>query len=451
MSRLIIFPLLLFFLSTLPLAKGLEPENVFVIYNKTMRESKEVAEHYCARRKVPKENLIPLELPKQESISREIFDDQIREPLRKALQNHKEKVRVLLTVYGVPLRVGGDRPSENERKQLVKLRQASKDKKKQLEELKATILELEKKKKQKPTPKNDKLLRDARDKRQELTKNLRLSRFKERWLSHAESVACVDSELTLLWWEKYELRRWITNPLYFRYPRVRREGLPPVLMVSRLDGPSPVIAKRLVDDAIEVEKTGLKGKVYVDARGIRLNSKTDPRGTGYGGYDESLREMATLLKEKAKLPVILDNKGPLFKPQSCPDTALYCGWYSLARYVDCCQFNKGAVAYHIASSEARSLRNAKATFWCPQLLQKGVAATMGPVAEPYTIGFPKPEEFFGFLVTGEYTLVECYSRSMLLTSWMTVLVGDPLYNPYAGRGRLLPSDVHPSPNLNRGK
>ena len=37
--------------------------------------------------------------------------------------------------------------------------------------------------------------------------------------------------------------------------------------------------------------------------------------------------------------------------------------------------------------------------WCPNLLKKGVAATVGPVAEPYTIGFPKPSEFFGALAT----------------------------------------------------
>ena len=72
-------------------------------------------------------------------------------------------------------------------------------------------------------------------------------------------------------------------------------------------------------------------------------------------------------------------------------------------------------------------------------------ATLGPVSEPYTIGFPKPAEFFGFLVTGEYTLVECYSKTVLLTSWMTVLVGDPLYNPYRGQALLRVEQVQPSP------
>jgi len=67
------------------------------------------------------------------------------------------------------------------------------------------------------------------------------------------------------------------------------------------------------------------------------------------------------------------------------------------------------------------------------------------VAEPYTVGFPKPEEFFGFLVTGEETVVEVYAKTALLVSWMTVFVGDPLYNPY---GKNRPGDglkVFPSP------
>src|SRR4029079_16004913 len=126
--------------------------------------------------------------------------------------------------------------------------------------------------------------------------------------------------------------------------------------------------------------------------------------------------------------------------------ALYCGWYSLANYVDCCQFEPGAVAYHIASSEAGTLRNPSRGQGCKTLLDRGVIATLGPGAEPYTVGFPKPAEFFGFLVTGEYTLVECYARSLLLTSWQMVLVGDPLYNPYAKTPKLRSQDVLPSPS-----
>jgi uncharacterized protein (TIGR03790 family) len=218
------------------------------------------------------------------------------------------------------------------------------------------------------------------------------------------------------------------------------------VLVSRLDGPSVEIAKRLVDDAIAVEKTGLKGKAVIDARGIRFDPKNEPGGTGYGGYDESMREAAALL-EKAGLTVELDDKGEVLKPGAAKDVALYCGWYSHANFVDCCEYVQGAVAWHLASSEAVTLRNKDSKVWCPNLLKKGVCATLGPVAEPYTVGFPKPAEFFGLLATGEYTLVECYARTTLLCSWMTVLVGDPLYNPYKGRGKLKESDVQRSPKV----
>ena len=145
------------------------------------------------------------------------------------------------------------------------------------------------------------------------------------------------------------------------------------------------------------------------------------------------------------MSVTLDDKPELFAPGSCPDCALYCGWYSLANYVPCCKFVTGAVAWHLASSEAVSLRDPKSKLWCKNLLENGVVATLGPVAEPYTIGFPKPAEFFGTLATGQYTLVETYWRTEMFASWMTVLVGDPLYNPYAKSPKLKMEQVKPSP------
>ena len=51
-----------------------------------------------------------------------------------------------------------------------------------------------------------------------------------------------------------------------------------MLLTARLDGPSPAIAKRLVDDAIEAEAVGLKGKAYIDARGIKYDPKNATPG-----------------------------------------------------------------------------------------------------------------------------------------------------------------------------
>ena len=53
-----------------------------------------------------------------------------------------------------------------------------------------------------------------------------------------------------------------------------------------------------------------------------------------------------------------------------------------------------------------------------------------PVEEPFLASFPKPDDFFSLLLTGKYTLAEVYYRTNPLNSWVMVLVGDPLYNPF---------------------
>jgi hypothetical protein len=64
------------------------------------------------------------------------------------------------------------------------------------------------------------------------------------------------------------------------------------------------------------------------------------------------------------------------------------------------------------------------------MIQNGVAATCGAVNEPYVGAFPPPEEFFALLLTGHYTLAECYWRTVPAASWRLTLIADPLYNPF---------------------
>ena len=405
---------------------ALEPKDVWLVVNKNVPESRAVADHYIAKRGVPKGNVVELDLSKGEDISRADYDTKFASPLREALAGHKDAAKVLVTTYGVPLRVGGVVPNEAERKELETLRP-------ELTEARKMLADLEKNK-------------DGDAKELAAAKGaVNRLQGRERVLTHAESNASVDSELMLLWWESYPLARWVANPLYMQTSDAFRRKVPPVVLVSRLDGPTVEIAKRLVDDAVATENSGLKGKAVIDARGIAFDpSKGADSGHGYGGYDESMREAAALLK-KAGLTVELDDKGAVLTPGAATGVALYCGWYSHANFVDCCEYERGAVAWHLASSEAVTLRNKDSKVWCPNLLKKGVCATVCPVAEPYTVGFPKPAEFFGLLATGEYTLVECYARSMLFCSWMTVLVGDPLYVPYKSGTKLKSADVLPSP------
>ncbi len=425
-------------------ASALEPKEIFLLVNKNLPASKEVAEHYCKQRRVPTENVIVLDVPITEDISRKDYNTKIVGPIREALKEKKEQARVLLSIHGMPLRVGGSEPNQEEREQLKKLDAQIKDKQAANKALQDATTALEKTREGVNALEIRAFLRAQKDLVARQQAELTGLNRRRGHLAHAESQACVDSELMLLWWDNYELRRWVVNPLYWQVPKEAREKAQRVVLTCRLDGPTPAIAKRLVDDAIATEKKGLEGKVYVDARGIRYDPKSDP-GFGYGGYDESMREMAMLLEKEAKLPVVLDDKNELFKPNACGECALYCGWYSHANFIDCCRFVPGAVAWHLASSEAVSLRRPDVKYWCKNLLEKGACATLGPVAEPYTIGFPKPAEFFGTLATGKYTLVESYGRTVMLISWMGCLVGDPLYNPFGKSPRLKEEQVRQSP------
>jgi uncharacterized protein (TIGR03790 family) len=199
-----------------------------------------------------------------------------------------------------------------------------------------------------------------------------------------------------------------------------------VVMVGRLDGPTPEIARRLVDDALEIEKNGLKGTFYLDARGLKGDGKVG----SYDWFDTHLVHLAQIMKERSNLKVVLDQKPELFPPRSCPQAALYCGWYSLAKYMASCTWQRGAVAYHVASAEATTLRRPGSQVWCKRLLEEGVAATLGPVSEPYLNAFPLPDEFFPLLMTGKLSLLEVYFRTLPHLSWQMILIGDPLYTPF---------------------
>jgi uncharacterized protein (TIGR03790 family) len=425
-------------------AGAIGPEDVYLLVNQNVPQSRAIAEHYCRKRGVPTDHILAFDLPAGEDISRAAYESKLAQPLRARIQDRRDSVKVLLSIYGVPLRVGPQEPTAEDRAELDKLRPQLEALEKKKAALHADITALEAKVRQEPKDAAAKDVPARKKEYHDIEGQIRPLEERRRWLSYSESLAAVDSELALLWHSGYDLRRWQLNLLHFQVPASLRKGKPPVIMTARLDGPSPELVKQIIDQSLAVEAKGLTGKVYVDARGIKY-TPGDGGGFGYGGYDESLREMARLLEREGKMSVTLDDKPELFPPGSCPECALYCGWYSHAIYVDCCRFVPGAVAFHIASSEAVSLRNPGVKYWCKNLLEHGVVATLGPVSEPYTIGFPKPAEFFGFLATGEFTLVECYWRTSLFASWMTVLVGDPLYKPFAKNPRLKSDQVKPSP------
>ena len=261
-----------------------------------------------------------------------------------------------------------------------------------------------------------------------------------RWLDEQleiaaknETHASFDSELSLILWPQYELPRWQNNFLHQRFDDAGIREFHPTLMVSRLDAPTLRLAKGLIDTAIQTEKNGLDGKVYLDGRGLAELDGQPVQAGSFAAFDRALLLAASELEANGRMEVVLDTKPDLFQPGACPDAALYCGWYSLAKYVDAFDWRPGAVAYHLASSEAKTLRTKDSEVWCKRLLEDGVCATLGPVAEPYLHAFPPPNKFFPMLMSGKYTLVECYYRTKPYNSWMMTLIGDPLYNPFKNR------------------
>ncbi len=235
----------------------------------------------------------------------------------------------------------------------------------------------------------------------------------------------------------YRIAGRILNPLH--YDRAASAGTPttslPTLMVSRIDAPTPDLAKRLVEQAIETEQRGLSGRVYVDAQG------RNPEGPfGYGYYDQNLRDLADLFRRRTSYAVRLDNTERRFsQPGEAPDVAVYVGWYKLRSYEDAFTFRTGAIGYHIASAEAISIHDLREPGWCKNALERGITATLGSTGEPYLDAFPLPNEFFALLLSGRYSLVEAYALTSRYTSWRMVLFGDPLYNPW--RGKNLISDL----------
>ena len=382
---------------------ALEPDEILVVFNKDIEESVQIARYYCEQRGLPDRHILALPLGANlaDTISREDYEKQLAEPIRRRFFTHKliGKIKCLLTIYGVPFKVGKRGSLKGMQGELEELQKQADKKKKRIEQLKEDGWT------------NSRAYQFSQTELAKLA--LKIDR-----INGNETSASVDSELSMVLFRAYELYRWQLNPLNTKISDLGSG----VLMVSRLDGPGEEVAKGLVDKAMRAEEAGLNGIAYFDSRGITSRDL-------YGQFDRSLRQLAALTKAQTEIPVVEEQTAQLFKPGSCPQTVLYCGWYSLQKYIDAFDFVDGAVGYHIASYEAASLRNPNSGQWCPAMLRDGITATFGPVAEPYLHSFPEPKAFFMKLYEGE-CLVEAYYHTKPFNSWQLLLIGDPLYKPF---------------------
>jgi hypothetical protein len=113
--------------------------------------------------------------------------------------------------------------------------------------------------------------------------------------------------------------------------------------------------------------------------------------------------------------------------------ALYFGWYTpdlngpfrLPGF----RFPPGAIAVHIHSFSARTLRSATEG-WCGPLIARGATATVGNVFEPYLEYLHRPDLLMLALARGD-DLVDAAYYALPVLSWQSIVIGDPLYRPFS--------------------
>lgn len=240
----------------------------------------------------------------------------------------------------------------------------------------------------------------------------------------SKNEASVDSELACLGSFSRTISGALGNPYYHNYNRITEAGLPALMLVCRLDAPTGDAVRHMIDDSIETEKTGLWGFAYIDSRNIKD-----------GGLAEGDKWLVHIADDAAKhgIPVIHDN-GPELFPNDYPMSyaAFYYGWYAENSTGPFAQpdfhFAKGAVACHIHSFSAATLRDADKN-WCGPLVLHGAAAVIGNVYEPFLTLTANLDIFQERLEDG-FTFAESAYMSIKVVSWMSTFVGDPLYKPF---------------------
>ena len=230
----------------------------------------------------------------------------------------------------------------------------------------------------------------------------------------------VDSELSLLAQGDYPINASVPNPLFGKAQPTELERAQ-VVKVSRLDGPTATEAMGLVDLAMQAERTGLLGRAYVDIAG--------PHENGNRWLEKTADEIGALGIDLSvtRGPGTLPQTGRLDAP------VLYFGWYAqdlngpfaLPGF----RFPPGAVAVHIHSFSAHTLRS-ETEGWCGPLIARGATATVGNVYEPYLEYLHRPDMLLDALIHGD-DLVDAAYYALPVLSWQSIVIGDPLYRPFA--------------------
>ena len=234
------------------------------------------------------------------------------------------------------------------------------------------------------------------------------------------NAGAVDAELTLLAHPNYPINSFVPNPLFQNENAVAIERAQ-IVKVARLDGPTVEDAMALVDRAMAAERTGLLGRAYVDIGGLHAIG------------DKWLEAVVTQLDDFGFAPVVDRNPSTMPATARCDAPVIYFGWYAggingpfaLPGF----RFPPGAIAFHIHSYSAATLRSVS-TGWTGPLVARGATATVGNVFEPYLELTHRPNLFLRSLMRGA-TLAEAAFFALPELSWQAIVVGDPLYRPFA--------------------
>lgn len=359
--------------------KPLAPVTI-VVFNSDVPESVELAKFYGQQRGIARDHLVGLSVSKTEEISRDEYDTMIRDPLRKIFTERgwwtREKGKGIEpgAVTGCSIRF--------------------------VAMMKGMPLKIR--------PAND----YPGDKSGPGPVGNR-------------NDASVDSEVAALANFSTQISGLLPNPYFQSYRAITDVDNSVILLVCRLDAPQVATVRRMITDTVETEKTGLWGRAYIDG------AHNSAPGLNLG--DRWLADARDQL-HKAGIPLIFEDTPEIF-PNSYPmsDCALYYGWYAGAVAGPFTQpdfqFRRGAIAVHIHSFSASTLHDENAN-WAGPLVTRGAAATVGNVYEPYLQLTPHLDLFNDRLLHG-FTFAESAYMAVPALSWMTVMVGDPLYRPYA--------------------
>lgn len=364
---------------------GPTASNVIVLANESQADSVALARYYMEKRGIPEENLVALPMPTKETITWPVFVESVFNPLRTELVQ-RDRIRAVLTGTGRKDRLGRVPGSffghDIDFLVVVKgvpLRVAES----------SELLEAE------PV---------GADLRTEFRTNR----------------GALDAELALLAVDETPAIAFVPNP-YFQQRPAPLQARRAIIRVARLDGPDFASARALVDRALEAETLGLRGRAYIDRGGPH------PRG------NEWLTENEALIS-KLGYSLTVDDAGPLLEETQRFDApALYFGWWRPhpegAVGLEDVRFPPGAVGIHIHSFSANTIR-VKKSRWVGPLVDKGITATVGNVWEPYLELTHQTSLFLEALAEGD-TVGEAAFYALRVLSWQAILIGDPLYRPFA--------------------